>query len=532
MGHFPAMNHLKMELRHSIIALLGRGWSHRKIARELEIHRETVGRYARLAAAGVKPAIPPAGSDDSKPAIPPAGSNGSKPAIPPTGRPSECEPFREFITQQIESGLSAQRIYQDLVNEHHFAASYDSVKRFVRRLAQGTPLPFRRMECLPAEEAQVDYGQGAWVVEGGKRRRPHLLRVVLSHSRKGYAEVFWQQTTENFIRGLENAFRHFGGVPANIVIDNLRAAVKRADWYDPQLNPKVLSFAEHYSCTFMPTRPAMPRHKGKVEAGVKYVQSNALAKRTFGSLAEQNEFLARWETSVADTRIHGTTRQQIRQCFEDREKPALRSLPLDLFPVFEEGPRQVHRDGHVEVRKAYYSVPPEYVGRKVWVRWDTKLVRVYNQRWEQITVHVRNNPGAYSTLDEHIHAFKRSAVERGAEYLLQRAGCLGTSVDRWARAMYQNRGVEGLRVLQGLLSLAETTSPKHLNQACAAATAQTLWHLRGLRELLAHPVQQDTMSFMEEHPVIRPLKDYGELIEDCFSQTDNQTTEDYANTNS
>ena len=103
-------------------------------------------------------------------------------------------------------------------------------------------LPFRRMEVEPGQELQVDFGQGAWVIENEKRRRPHLFRVVLSHSRKGYSEAVWRQTTESFIRCLENAFRHFGGVTRTVVIDNLRAAVSRADWFDPELKPKVVSF--------------------------------------------------------------------------------------------------------------------------------------------------------------------------------------------------------------------------------------------------------------------------------------------------
>jgi hypothetical protein len=120
------------------------------------------------------------------------------------------------------------------------------VKRFVRRLAQRTEPPFRRLECAAGQELQVDFGQGAWVLEQGRRRRPHLFRAVLSHSRKGYSEVVWRQTGESFIRCLENAFRHFGGVSATVVIDNLKAGVIQADWFDPQLNPKIEEFARHY----------------------------------------------------------------------------------------------------------------------------------------------------------------------------------------------------------------------------------------------------------------------------------------------
>src|SRR5437764_3888206 len=123
------------------------------------------------------------------------------------------------------------------------------------------------MECAAGEEAQLDFGQGAFVMEEGKRRRPHLFRVVLSHSRKGYTEATWRQTTENFIRCLENSFLHLSGVPGRLVIDNLKAAVSRADWFDPEINPKVAEFCRHYGTVIMPTKPAMPRHKGKVEAG-------------------------------------------------------------------------------------------------------------------------------------------------------------------------------------------------------------------------------------------------------------------------
>lgn len=117
------------------------------------------------------------------------------------------------------------------------------MRRFIARLIQKTPLPFRRMETEPGEEAQVDFGTGALVrMADGKVRRPWGFRIVLSHSRKAYSEAVWRQSTESFITCLENAFRHFGGVPRRLVIDNLKAAVARADWYDPELHPKLQSF--------------------------------------------------------------------------------------------------------------------------------------------------------------------------------------------------------------------------------------------------------------------------------------------------
>jgi transposase len=537
------MNRLKMDIQVTINTLSRSGWSQRRIARELSIDRETVARYRKLArqAEEPKPAISPPGSEtvqEANPASSPLGSEAatwpagdSKPAIPPAGckpgRVSHCEPFTAAIQVGLDRGLSAQRIYQDLVAEHQFGGSYDSVKRFVRQLEQARPLPFRRIETAPGQEAQVDFGQGAWVVENGKRRRPHVLRVVLSHSRKGYTEAFWRQTTENFIRGLENALRHFGGVVSTLVIDNLRAAVQKVDWFEPELNPKVVSFCEHYGTVILPTKPAMPRHKGKVEAGVDYVQENALAGKQFASLAAQNLHLAHWESTVADTRIHGTTRQQVGRHFLEVEKPALQPLPASLFPCFSEAPRKVHRDGYVEVDKAYYSAPPEYVRRSVWARWDAKMVRLFNERMEPLAVHVQAEPGKFQTDPAHIHDHKRTLIERGADWILDRCRLLGQGAGTWAETLYQQRGPESLRVLQGLLALAEKHPAPQINQACQLALTHDAWHLRDLRELLARPVAQEQFGFIETHPLIRDLKAYDNLVPVCFNpapQNDNPSS--------
>jgi transposase len=512
------MNQLHVSLQHSIVTLAAKGWSARKIARELGVHRETVGRYLHPVAADSKPAIPPTGSveqSDPKPAIAPTGSRedcDSKPAIVPTGskggRTSQCAPLSEVIKQGLLAGLSAQRIYQDLVTAHAFTGGYDAVKRFVRQLAHRTELPFRRMECAPGHELQVDFGQGAWVLEAGKRRRPHLFRAVLSHSRKGYSEVVWRQTSESFIRCLENAFRHFGGVPATVVPDNLKAGVIQGDWFDPQINPKLEEFARHYGTVILPTKPAMPRHKGKVESAVKYAQNNAVKGRRFESLAAQNRHLADWEKNVADTRLHGTTRRQVGRLFEEVERSALQPLPAGLFPVFVEALRSVHRDGYVEFKKAYYSAPPEYVGRQVWVRQETRLLRLYNTRREPIALHALAEPGKFTTDPAHLHSRKRHIIERGADYLLDRCRLIGPLTGTWAEALHQTRGPQSLRVMQGLLQLAAKHPADTLEKAARVATHHGTWRLRDLKRLLELPGNVVQMDFLETHPLIRSLDAY------------------------
>jgi transposase len=461
------------------------------------------------------------GAATSNAAISPAGSQGKKstPAavssdVSLAGRPSLCDPFREQILAKLDQRLSAQRIWQDLVAEHGFTGSYDSVKRFVRKLGAATPLPFRRMECAPGMEAQVDFGTGAPVIGAdGKRRKTHVFRIVLSHSRKAYSEPTFTQTTDDFLGALENAFAHFGGIPKTLVIDNLKAAVLHPDWFDPALTPKVQSFCQHYGTVILPTKPRMPRHKGKVESSVKYVQSNGLAGHTFATLEAQRQHLMHWERTVADTRIHGTTKQQVLKVFEEVERPTLLTLPRERFANFHEAPRKVNRDGHIEVAKAYYTAPPEYLGREVWARWDARLVRIFNRRWEPIAIHVRQEPGKFSTHPQHVVKEKINGLERGVEYLLGKISFVGEQTHQWAQAMLTARGIAGTRILQGLLALARKHSSEPLEKACEIALSHGCYQLRTIRQLLQRQTaKQEPLPFLDEHPLIRPLDDYASIV--------------------
>jgi transposase len=535
-------NQLKMAEVQAILTLHGHGWSNRRIARELGIHRETVGRHVRLAAKdAAKPASAPPGPElaavcmvtGSAGAPPGSGdiatdSTCSKPASAPPGSAaaeaastSAAWPWREVIIQKLDQGLCARRIYQDLCSpDHGYSGSYYSVRRLVTKLTDQLPLPVRRMECVPGAEAQVDFGKGAPVVgPDGRRRSSWVFRIVLSHSRKGYSEAVSRQGTDEFLRCLENAFAHFGGVPRTLVIDNLKAAVSRADWFDPELCPKARSFAEHYGTAILPTKPYTPRHKGKVENGVKYVKRNALAGMNFASLAEENRHLLEWEATVADTRIHGTTRRQVVKVFTEVEKPALMELPAGRFELFHEALRSVHRDGHVQVKGAYYSVPPEYLGQQVWARWDGRTVRLFDQRMRPIAVHAQKSPGTFSTLSVHLHPHKISGIEKGTAALLRQVECIGPQARAWSESMLASRGIQGVRVLMGLLSLSKRHPRQAIERACEIAQGHGAYHLRSLRQLIHRqdtpPIQQ---GLIQEHPIIRGLGDYGQWLRDVLTQ--------------
>jgi transposase len=519
-------NILKVQEQNTIQQLSARGWSLRRIARELRVDRKTVRRYLQAAAKSPTISTPGSGAAESKsPPISTPGETQPAPEQAPgaelvtealaaeAGRPSHCEVHRACIEAKLDVGLSAQRIYQDLVSEVSFGGSYQSVKRFVRQLRRQHPERVWRVEVQPGEEVQIDFGTGAPVIDAdGRRRRPWILRVILSFSRKAYSEAVFHQTTENLIRCLENAFRAFGGVTKIINLDNLRAAVQNADWCDPQLNPKLQSFCRHYQTALWPCRPRTPEHKGKIENGIRYLKGNALRGRTFPSLSTENQFLCDWEKTVADRRIHGTTRQQVAALFAQEQK-ALLPLPPDLFPCFQEGQRTVHRDSYVEVDKAYYTVPPEYIGQEVWVRWDSREVRIFNRRWEQLKLHAHLSPGQFDKVLG--LGGGEGPLERQLDYWLKRAEELGQPTGQWSRGVLERKGPIGLRSIMGLVGLAQQHPFKAINDACASALSRGAWRLRDVKALLEQRQCeiQTHLAFAQSHPLIRNLAEYGLFIQ-------------------
>jgi hypothetical protein len=346
---------------------------------------------------------------------------------------------------------------------------------------------------------------------GGRRKKVHLLRLTLSHSRKGYTEAMPRQDTESFVRGIENALRHFGGVPRMLVLDNLKAGVLKPCYYDPEINPKFASFCKHYDIVPMPTLPRTPEHKGKVERGVGYAKESAVRGRKFASLYGLNAHLRHWERTVADMRIHGTTRKQVAAHFEQAERAALGALPADIFPSFVEAKRRAHRDAYVEFESAYYEVPPEYISRDVWVRSDGRMVRLFDMRMAQVAVHTKLGPGQFS------RALGSGGTPRSVAQSLQhwerRAAEIGPDVGLWARGMVLLRKEAGLRVLMGLVNqLMAKHGSAALNRACGQARLHGQYRLREVQSWLEQPAEQQAFSFLSDHALIRDMDAYGSLV--------------------
>jgi len=422
------MSNVLSEAKKQQVIALGRlGWPLRRIEQATGVRRETAGAYLKAAGIGVRPPRawgrrPPAKpanevttrSDAAEPAstvnpnlnpnpenlstkgkakaetAKPANENeettgfgvelsASKAKDPKhTLSTSFCEPFREAIELGLSRERNAMAIWQDLVSESGFNGGYQTVKRFVRKLrGNQPPQPRAVIVTAPGEEAQVDYGTGPMVrdPQTGKYRRTRLFVLTLGYSRKSVRLLCVRSSSRIWAELHEKAFRRLGGCTRVVVLDNLREGVLVPDIYDPTLNPLYRDVLTHYGSVALPCRIQDPDRKGKVERGVGHAKNTPLKGKGFESLEEAQAYLDHWETSCADTRIHGTTKRQVAAMFAE-EKPSLLSLPLEPFRYYQHGQRVVHLDGCVEVEAAYYGLPPGRIGRLVRVQWDELYVRI------------------------------------------------------------------------------------------------------------------------------------------------------------
>jgi transposase len=493
-------NYLRMADRQRIQALLELGWSYRRIERETGVRRETVARYDPR--------------KDPKAAKVPAGPV-AKPDRVPTGSASACERYREIIEAAVHRGLSAQRIWQDLQENYYFGHGYDSVKRFVRGIKRRRPEVADVMEHPPGAEAQVDFSQGPPTLDPatGRWRRPWIFRMVLSCCRHSYEEPMWRQDQASFIRAHENAFLDFGGVPRVVRLDNLKAGVARACLYDPDISELYAAFADHWGFVPLPSRPRHPEEQGVNERGNFYLKDNALKGRRFDSLEDLDGFLKRWNRTIARVRIHGTTRKQVYTHFLEVERPALRPVPADRFSLFEVGSRIVHPDGHVEVARAFYSVPDRLVGEEVRTRWDERLVKIY-YRGECVGVYTRAPAGAFTTREEHRPTHKPARQAAYQANLLAKAEHIGSRALSWAEGAIEERDVRAYRLLQGMISLTRKHPRERVDWACGVALERGVFRYKPLRRLVEQAAARAPAppSLIQSHDIIRDLSEYAEEV--------------------
>jgi len=420
---------------------------------------------------------------------------------------SSVEPYRDFVQRLLDEGVEMTAIWRRLQENYRYLGDYSSVRRFVHHLRPQHPEAILRVHTAPGEELQVDFGGVGQLFDPGTGRlRPaYAFVATLSYSRHQYAELVFDQKVPTWIGLHRRAFESFGGVPKRVVPDNLKAAVKQVLVHDAVLGEAYRRLALHYGCLISPTLPGEPRHKGKVENGVHYVQRNFMAGQDFVDSLVANQHLKVWVHEVAGTRQHGTTQQAPLKLFYEHEQAALLPLPPDPFTLCEIKPVTVHPDCHVVIAGSYYSVPYPYIGHHLAAHISEQMVELYDGL-ELVASHVRSlRPGEWHTRLEDYPAHQAAYLLRTPDFCRQQASRVGPATRQVVDSLLADRPLDRLRAVQAILRLADTVGERRLEAACARALHFGDVRYRRIKEILNAALDQLPLPEPERPVPPRPF---------------------------
>src|SRR5271156_5410049 len=425
------------EIRHQIVQRRQGGASIRRIARDLNVARDTVQSVIRRWEAD---------------------RVGQGSAAPAVRRPSLVDPFHDAIRQLLERypDITIQRVFEEL-RLKGFTGRYTIVRERVKQLR---PRPSRepvvRFETSPGLQAQMDYSTYDidFTVEG--RRRVHLFSYVLGYSRRQYLRFVKAQDLPTTLREHIRAFEHLGGVARTCLYDNMKVVVLRHGDEGPLYNPKFLAFATHYGFTPQACRVRRSQTKGKVERPFDYVEKSLLNGRTFRSLEHLNEVAVWWLAEVADIRLHRETKQRPLDRYTE-ERTHLLALPAAPYDTAVVEYRVVNVEGDVVYRQNLYSVPWRHIGQTLPVRLTETELIVYGPKIDEVARHrlfPRGVTGQRSVLPGH----RPSAEPRQTEAMLREHFAeLGPNAERFLDGLLANQRygkAQGLKVLALLAAYA------------------------------------------------------------------------------
>jgi len=469
-----------------VLRLKAEGYSDRQIAASIGSARSTVQECLRRARAAGLSWPPPNGMDEGA-----LHAQLYRRAVPlsRTPQPDFAALHRELQRRSVTRLLLWEEYKSAQPNGWQYSVFCDQYRRW--RAHQEVVL---RAEHAPGDKLFVDYaGQTVPIVDrhSGECRAAQIFVAVLGCSNFTYVEATWTQGAPDWLGSHVRALGAFGGTPRAIVPDNLKSGVLKAHRYEPTVNPAYQDFAEHYGVAILPARVRKPRDKAKVESGVLVVERWILARlrnRTFFSLGELNGALR-----VLLDRLNTRTFKKIEGCrrsrFEALERAALRPLPVRPYEFGEWKKAKVHPDYHIEVDRAYYSVPYALIGQRVDVRLTANGVEVFHDG-RLVAAHARAKERSQrSTRRAHRPERHLAIIDRTLEHTLARATSIGLATAELIaqQARRRQHPEETLRSAQGILRLARDFSAEKLECACERALALKSYSYRAVRTLIEVP---------------------------------------------
>jgi transposase len=347
---------LEPEVVDRIHELSGQGLGSKRIARQLGISRNSVRRYLAGATVGFQQR--------------------------PAARCLDNDTLREVLDLYGTVAEGNAVVIQQELARRGIHVELRTLQRAVLPLRQeerAEALATVRFETPPGQQTQIDFGEKI-VRIADQRVNVYLMTAVLGYSRRLYCRAFLAQRQDDWLEGIDGAFQHFGGLTEQILCDNASPLVVSHDRQSGEVvwNAGFEAFCRDRGLTARACRPRRARTKGKIENGVGYVKHNALAGRSFDSFAELERHLATWQDTVADQRIHGTTRERPALRFERDERAVLRPLPSRPLPTRTRRlKRRVSTDCFVDIDTIRYSVPYRHVRETVEVVVKEEEVEVW-----------------------------------------------------------------------------------------------------------------------------------------------------------
>lgn len=359
------------------------------------------------------------------------------------------------------------------------------------------------------EKLFVDYAdQTVSVVDPstGQVRQAQIFVATLGASNYTYCEASWTQTLPDWIAAHQRAFQFFGGVPELIIPDNLKAGVRKAHRYEPDLNPTYAEMAAHYGTAVMPARVRKPRDKAKVEAGVLLVERWILARlrhEQFFALAELNAAIG---TLLEDLNARPFKKLpgSRRTLFYELDRPALKALPLEPYHYAEWKRLTVPPDYHVEVDGHYYSVSYTLVGHKLEIRLTQTTVECFF-KGRRVASHARSSlKGSHTTVNAHRPKAHQHYAQWNRERLLQWAACTGGSTEAVIQAILDGSAHphQGLRSALAVLPLEKSYGTDRLEGAAARALSIGACSFKSIDAILKAGLDADPMAAAREPVMI------------------------------
>jgi transposase len=384
---------------------------------------------------------------------------------------------------KIEELLARQGVVVPYRTLHRFA-----VERCGFRAKTTT---VRVVDGEPGVECQLDFAQLGLLAdpETGRQRRVHALIFTAVLSRHMFVWLTYSQTLTAMIAGCEAAWTFFGGAFKVLIPDNLKAVVTAADAVNPRLSQGWLDYAQHVGFGTDPARVRSPQDKPRVERAVQYVRGNFWAGESFADLADAQVRVEAWCAERAGMRVHGTTVRRPAEMFAELEAGCLLPVPEPYDqPVFTRV--KVHRDFHVEVAKALYSLPEQHLGSYLDARADSQLVKLYSGG-RLVKTHPRQPPGGRSTDRDDLPEEKAGYALRDLSRLIAACAAHGPNVGIYAERLLDDPlPWTRMRSVYRLLGLVRRYGPGPVEAACGRSLDLDVVSVSKIGAMLAKATEQ------------------------------------------